>query len=203
MVQDFAKIRPEPLLDKKPAVAPPAWTLLFTGLVTGMAIGVFGCVLFYLSGNVPPLQGVPPVSASVPGAISPPAAVEATAQTQTAAVDEPLQLEFYNALPDYEVIVDATPVEVAPDELTTGSLEAAVMLQIGAYERMSNAESQRARLQALGLQAIIKEEPRPGKVLLLVQAGPYQDRQVLSQAETTLRANNISSRRISLTASPP
>ena len=56
MVQDFAKIRPEPVLEKRTMDAPPAWTLLFTGLITGIAVGVFGCFLLYLSGKVPPLQ---------------------------------------------------------------------------------------------------------------------------------------------------
>ena len=56
MTQDFAKIRPEPLLEKKPASNPPAWSLMFTGVVLGITIGVFACVLLYLSGRVPPLS---------------------------------------------------------------------------------------------------------------------------------------------------
>ena len=56
MTQDFAKIRPEPLLEKKPASNPPAWSLMITGVVLGITIGVFACVLLYLSGRVPPLS---------------------------------------------------------------------------------------------------------------------------------------------------
>ena len=55
MTQDFAKIRPEPILERKPVETPPAWSLMFTGMIVGLTIGVFACFLFYLSGNVPPL----------------------------------------------------------------------------------------------------------------------------------------------------
>ena len=41
MTQDFAKIRPEPLLEQKPVAAPPAWSLMFTGVLVGITIGVF------------------------------------------------------------------------------------------------------------------------------------------------------------------
>ena len=65
MTQDFAKIRPEPLLERKPVKAPPAWSLMVTGIVVGITIGVLACVLFYLSGNIPPLNIAQPAQASV------------------------------------------------------------------------------------------------------------------------------------------
>ncbi len=62
MVEDFAKIRPEPPLERRPAETPPAWLLLFTGLISGLVIGVFACFMLYLSGNYPPLQDSVPVN---------------------------------------------------------------------------------------------------------------------------------------------
>ena len=56
MTQDFAKIRPEPLLEKTPIESPPAWPLMITGIFVGLSVGVSACVLFYLSGNVPPFN---------------------------------------------------------------------------------------------------------------------------------------------------
>ena len=199
------KSDPSPCWRKSP---PPAWSLLFTGLVTGMAIGVFGCVLFYLSGNVPPLQGIPGLVPASAQAEQPAAASNVATPDSGPAAPGGLQLEFYNALPDYEVVVNATPVDMTPEQIANqnpvaGNLDPAIMLQIGAYERLQNAQTQQAQLQSMGLNVVIKEEPRPGKVLLLVQAGPYQDRQLLAQAESILRANNIASRRISLTSSAP
>ena len=202
MLQDFAKIRPEPLQEKRPAATPPAWSLLFTGMLTGLAVGVFGCVLFYLSGNVPPLQPVPQTVQT-----------ETTAPSPDAAVNEPapaadnLRLEFYDALPDYEVKVNVTPVEIpatveiAAEAAATGSPDVGTglyMLQIGAFERRANADSLRARIEALQLTALVKEEPRTGRVLYLVQSGPYGNRADMIRAENTLKSSNISSTRISL-----
>jgi len=56
MTQDFAKIRPEPLLERKPVEAPPAWSLMITGGLVGLVVGIFGSFLFCLSGNLPPLN---------------------------------------------------------------------------------------------------------------------------------------------------
>ena len=64
MTQDFAKIRPEPLLERKPVEAPPAWSLMGTGIIVGITIGVLACVLFYLSGNIPPLNIAQPALAT-------------------------------------------------------------------------------------------------------------------------------------------
>ena len=55
MTQDFAKIRPEPLLERKAVQAPPSWSLLVSGVAIGIVVGILGCVLFYLSGAVPPI----------------------------------------------------------------------------------------------------------------------------------------------------
>ena len=103
MTQDFAKIKPEPLLEHKPVESPPAWSLMITGVVVGVTIGVFACVLFYLSGNVPPLNTNTALAGSQVAAI----------ESQPIPADEPeaeLELEFYSALSEYEVSVDAVPV---------------------------------------------------------------------------------------------
>lgn len=193
MVQDFAKIRPEPVLTRKAPVTPPAWSLLFAGVITGIAIGVFGCVLLYMSGNVPALPGMPPMTAAAaPGPSAPvPDPSEATAAPA-------LELEFYQALSSYEVVIETTPVAVTAAEQTEGQLGAPVVLQIGAFERLANAETQRTQLVGMGVDVTIREEPRPGKVLYLVQSGPYLNADTLVQAEGILRRNSVSSRRISL-----
>lgn len=200
MVQDFAKIRPEPVLEKRPSAAPPAWSLLFTGMLTGLAIGVFACVLFYLSGNVPPLQPGPRTVQSTTPA-------DSTGETRTEApqvtpASDDLELEFYDALPDYEVVVNAAPVEIDSDDVVAAaedSDQARYMLQIGAFERRTNADSLRARIEALQLAAVVKEEPRTGRTLFLVQSGPFSNRNQMLQAERILNASNIPNTRISLT----
>ncbi len=188
MTHDFAKIKPEPLLERKQVDTPPAWSLMVTGMVLGLAIGVFACVLLYLSGNVPPLNQAP-----VPTAL---ASNTAAAQAATEAVeDSPLQFEFYTELQEYEVDVDATPVDLSSQD-PNRELDVHYMLQTGAFERRELAESEVRRQQALGIDVAVKEQALVGRTLFLVQSGPYTTNGELDSAEQTLRRNNIPSLRM-------
>jgi len=202
MVHDFAKIRPEPLLERRPAETPPAWLLLFTGLISGLAIGVFACFMLYLSGNIPPLQGSVPVNQVATAEAAPAVLVTTDTAIAAAAVAPPeLELEFYGELPKYEVVVNVTPVVINSAEQAATTLDNTIMLQTNAFGSRANAEKEQARLQGLGLAVVIKEEDLPGRTLFLVQTGPYSARDILVQAESILLANNIVSRRLTLKAS--
>ena len=72
------------------------------------------------------------------------------------------------------------------------------MIQAGAFTQETAAINQSQRLNALGLSASVKKEALLGKTLFLVQAGPYESRDQLSQVERILRNNSIDSMRITL-----
>ena len=189
MTQDFAKIRPEPLLEKKPVDAPPAWSLMITGMVLGITIGVFACVLLYLSGNVPSLNQATPVAAA--DTLS----REQLPQTQAAtepqqAQDPELEYEFYTELQEYEVIVDATPVDLSYQD-PERKLDKDYVLQTGAFQRRELAETEMRRQADLGLTVFVKDQALVGRSLFLVQSGPYTTNGELENAETVLRRNSI------------
>jgi cell division septation protein DedD len=193
MTHDFAKIRPEPLLEKKSVQAPPAWSLLATGVVVGVALGVFGCLLLYLSGRVPPLGGSP-VAVAAP---TPSAAAETPGSAEE---DAGVRFDFYSELPSYEVAVDVEPVPLADHELVGSEqpmpLEQPMLLQTGAFEQADRAEMEAQRQRVLGLPVLVNEQTILGRRLYLVQSGPYQDRVRLAEAEDLLRRNNIASLRV-------
>lgn len=216
MTQDFAKIRPEPILERRPVAAPPAWSLMFTGMLVGVVIGVFACVMFYLSGNVPPLNNLqPPVVADVAADV-----VADTALQQPAVIEEEqVNFEFYTALPDYEVQVNSIPVQEdtpvpvnAPTiaeaanvatTITTNTpgtpLAMSVVLQSGAFQQQERANAEMLRQQGLGLDVRVKaESTSPGRTLYLVQSGPYATQSELAAAEQAMRAHNLPTLRISL-----
>lgn len=211
MTQDFAKIKPEPLLERKPAATPPAWSLMFTGIVVGIALGVFGCFLFYLSGNVPPLN-INTVSDSASPSTSQAATVAATEEP----VEEELQLEFYTELPAYEVPVDAELVELTAEQAgiedpqatdivattTTADndeiLDPGFILQTGAFQQLESARSESERQRLLGIDVNVKQQELLGRTLYLVQSGPYTSSNILNQAEQLLRSNNIPSLRMTI-----
>lgn len=187
---DFAKIRPEPVLEKKPAENPPAWSLMITGMVLGITIGVFACVLLYLSGNVPPI-------AEATIAQGPIASAESLTAEPVAEEEPALEFEFYEELQRSEVIVDATPVDLSsqdPERL----LDTPYMLQTGAFERRAQAETEMNRQAGLGLTVVVKEQALVGRTLYLVQAGPYTTNGGIDNAETVLRRNNIPSFRAAI-----
>ena len=202
MTQDFAKIRPEPILERIPVESPPAWLLMGTGGVVGLAVGVFACFLFYLSGNVPPLGANNVLHAAAAVTQIPDLSEEGSTDESS----DGLQLEFYTALGEYEVEADATPVEISSEEANQvnqlqaerQAQRASYMLQTGAFEQRALADTEMRRLQTLGLNVVVKQQALIGSTLYLVQSGPYDDSRQLDAAEQVLRANNIASMRLSL-----
>jgi hypothetical protein len=191
MKQDFAKIRPEPILDKKVVQSPPAWSMMVTGILIGTTLGVFACVLFYLSGNVPPIKI----------AENPQSNLLDIPSLQIVEKDRALELEFYTELPKYEVRTDSIPVEIVnetiedPESMTRTNK---FMLQTGAFQAQESADRERQRQADLGLNVIVKLTELSGRNLYLVQAGPYASQADLEEAREVLSAHDISTLTIQL-----
>lgn len=238
MVQDFAKQRTRtPLAEPEPKPSTSSVGLLLTGLLTGIAVGVFISLLVYLSGVLPPAPGqasdtarevTPTEVATADDSINSGDGSDLSAEQEREAAR--LQLEFYQELPNYEVVVDATPVNAPrapapttdtsaataqtdtqqaseprtttpaaePDTEVSTTTAAMFMLQAGAFRQQSAANAQAGRLLAIGLDARVRQEDLPGRTLYLVQAGPYNTRDEMMQAERLLRNNSIESMRITL-----
>lgn len=210
MTQDFAKIRPEPLLEQKTVATPPAWSLMFTGVIVGIALGVFACFLFYLSGNVPTLNINQPVASKTSSTKQPPTAVPAEEPAE-----EGLQLEFYTELPAYEVSVDASPVELTAQQAgaveevteiavagtrqeTEETFDPGFILQSGAFSQFDSAHTENDRQRLMGLDVNVKQQELLGRTLYLIQSGPYTNSNILKEAEQLLRANNIPNLRMTI-----
>lgn len=135
MVQDFAKQRTRtPLAEPEPQPAASSLGPLLTGLFTGIAVGLFISLLVYLSGILPPAPGQDNAMAGNGERVIAPAPGQ-TVDDNSAGADSDLsveqereaarlQLEFYQELPNYEVVVDATPIN-APRQPTTAASEPA------------------------------------------------------------------------------
>ncbi|MDP2285203.1 MAG: SPOR domain-containing protein, partial [Pseudohongiella sp.] len=113
MDQDFAKRRIRtPLAEPSAVPQPSSLGLLLTGLITGIAVGLFIGLLVYLSGALPPAPGQAAAPANrqieTPEIAGSDTAGGITQEQQREA--QRLQLEFYQELPNYEVVVDVTPV---------------------------------------------------------------------------------------------
>ena len=187
MTHDFAKIKPEPILERTTIEPPPTWSLLLTGCLVGMTFGVLGCVLFYLSGHIPPLN----IAENLESGGSNKSLIQDTVNTST---DDILDFEFYTELPKYEVQTTAVPVVLDDPKRAESQdkfLDTNVMLQTGAFQQISSAEQEMKRQTELGLKAAVKPAKLPGRTLYLVQNGPYSSEAELEKAHQLLKANNI------------
>lgn len=118
MDQDFAKRRSRtPLAESNPPPKSSGLVILMIGVFTGMVVGLFIALLVYMSGQLPPPPGQSWTSDGGRSIETP--EISETASESDELTDElqreaaRLQLEFYRELPDYEVVVDVTPVEGA------------------------------------------------------------------------------------------
>ncbi len=206
MTQDFAKIRPEPLLERKAVQAPPSWSLLVSGVAIGIVVGILGCVLFYLSGAVPPMPTANSLAATSASQAEQSGAIgraAIAAEAEPVETKPELTMDFYTALPDYQVIVPETQVELTEQQRTRAAppeqqFATGYLLQSGAFQQRALADAELAHQQALGIDVFVTQESLPGRTLFLVQSGPYMTSTSLTAAEAALRSNNISSLRLSV-----
>ena len=194
MTQDFAKIKPEPILERKILESPPTWSLLLTGGLVGVTVGVLACVLFYLSGRVPPLNIARDIENVAP-------AKPLDQETEDLLSDNTVDLEFYTELPKYVVQTNAVPVELkepVPQNLQNETQIRQVMLQTGAFQQISSAEREMNKQIELGLKAVVKLAELPGRTLYLVQNGPYSSQEELEKSRQLLKSYNINSLTVEL-----
>ena len=169
-------------------------------------MGILGCVLFYLSGAVPPMPTTNSLAAT---SASQAEQSDAIGRAAIAAEAEPVEtkpeltMDFYTALPDYQVIVPDTQVELTEQQRTRAApheqqLATGYLLQYGAFQQRALAEAELAHQQALGIDVFVTQESLPGRTLFLVQSGPYMTSTSLAAADAALRSNNISSLRLSV-----
>lgn len=148
----------------------PGWAWLLAGLL----LGATGASLVRLA-DVPQPQDT--------------AVIDADKSSQ--ATPEP-RFDFYTLLRETEVIV---PEDQAPTVVEkTPQQDSVFLLQAGSFKNANDADTLRARLLLLNLQASIeKVTPRPGETWHRVLVGPFGDNASLASAREKLAANQIES----------
>jgi cell division protein FtsN len=163
------------------------WLLVTVVLVAGL--GAAGW--YWWQGRA----GAPPAGADEAATV-PEAAPEAPARPApakpAAPEDESYPYEFYDLLPDQEVVVPppaddrrATPpptVERAPG---------IYVIQAGAFPDFAQADAVKARLALLGIVAQIQQITVDGRSFHRVRVGPIEDPARLKRMQDQLRANRI------------
>jgi len=184
MSQDFAKTRKtaNKSSKKKPArsATRPAstenkpWSWFYSGLFTGIFLSV---IAYFLPSQLRPDQGATNNIAVNPG--------------EETTVEPGTDLDFYDYLPQAEVVVNVVPVEIAESALQEEANPVTYFLQAGSFLDPNDANELRARLILMNLETRIQDTNLQGRTWYRVQTGPFVGRNSVDAAQNTLIENNI------------
>lgn len=195
MTRDFAKKKRAPAR-RKPKSQVPGWVWLFTGAV----LGGFIVFLVRLADIEPPERAEgegPAITQALPEPSEPPAR-ETTPKPR---------FDFYKLLRESEVVVPATesreespgttvepsvgPGQDRPSEEQRASSGEEFILQVGSFRRLEEADSLRARLLLLNLEAFTEQVTiRDNETWHRVMVGPFSNQSRLASARSTLVSND-------------
>ena len=162
----------------------PGWL----GMVVGVAMG--GLAVWLWQADSLPWQGeqaavqeeAAPV-ADTPGNGTPPSRAEPPADDEG--------FEFYELLPDAEVVVpEAEGPRAAPGPPPV-DVPGAYVIQAGAFPEFGEADAVKARLALLGVAAEIQKVTVDERTFHRVRVGPIENLNELNRLRTRLRQNRI------------
>ena len=163
------------------------------GLSLGLAVA-FGV---YLHGRKPP-PALPaaalavPVETEAPAVSTPGRQPAAAARAQTARETEAARFDFYELLPQFEVVVPEveTPQRrsaAAPAQPAPVADPGSYILQAGSFTSVADADRMQANLALLGIEARIQRVTIDDAVFHRVRVGPISDLQELERIRGRLR----------------
>jgi cell division protein FtsN len=161
---------------------------ILIGLVLGLTIAL--AVAWYINKMPNPFATRTPPAKLEPVKPAPQVTGKAADKPARAAEDKP-RFDFYKILPATEEPPAAPQAKVARKPSTAAPGEA-FFLQAGAFQNARDADTLRARLALLGIEARVQTANLPDKgVWHRVRAGPYTSVEELDRARDTLKQNGV------------
>ena len=166
-------------------------------MLSGLSIGLLVALAVYVRGSgvpaLPVTESVPvPVSEPAAAVVPEPAPAPLPAQAREPAEPSESRFEFYEILPQFEVVIPELESQVQADT-TAAAVEApgAYVLQAGSFRQLADADSRQASLALLGIESRIQRVTIDDDIWHRVRIGPMNDLEQLNRARTTLRDNRI------------
>jgi cell division protein FtsN len=146
------------------------WTGLLIGLVAGLAVGL---AFYFFDPRTPPET---------------PAATQAEPASARAATEEepPERYDYYNMLPNFEVVVPEREVAVDRDAPVTEQPKGAYVLQAGSYKKFEDADRVRAQLALQGIVSNVQRVSIDSNTWHRVRVGPITDLAELNRVKQRL-----------------
>lgn len=167
---------------KKTRSLPPGWGHLAIGVAIGLAIGAAVYLYQTTFSQHPPAQAV----------IAHPVEKKPQAKPEVTQQPEKPQYDFYTLLPEMEVVIPEKDDLADSTQHARADKKVVYVLQAGSFRRFEEADTLKAKLALIGIQATIQSVAINGdETWYRVRMGPYSDFSLLRQARSRLRKNDI------------
>lgn len=153
------------------------WTGLLLGFVAGLTVGLG---FYFLDPRTPPQS-----------AADPPAEPEPASAREPAEEDSGEQYDYYNMLPNFEVVVPERETGIAPDLPIAPEQNGAYVLQAGSYKRFEDADRVRAQLALQGIESQVQRVSIDNNTWHRVRVGPITDLAELNRVKQRLAEADI------------
>lgn len=171
----------------------PGWMWMLFGLGIGLSVAF----AIYVKDREP----VVIVRETTPQPASLTSAMDNNVEEASPVAEDPPEnrFDFYNMLPNFEVIIPEEEPDVAQDmEPTAVDLPGTYVLQAGSFTEFSDADRRRAQLALQGIESRIQRVTIDDKTYHRVRIGPTRDLDKLNAMRSRLRAARIDVLRIRL-----
>jgi len=163
-------------------------------MLFGLGIGLSVALAVFMKDREPAqtVQAAPPSPAPVVSAVD--NNNELAAEPE---VERERRFDFYNMLPNFEVIIPEEEPEVSQDrEHQTVERTGNYVLQAGSFARFADADRRRAQLALQGIESRIQRVSIDDKTYHRVRIGPIRDLDELNMLRSRLRQAKIDVLRI-------
>ena len=156
-------------------------------MLFGLALGLIVAIGVYLRAPAGTRAAEPTAAAAQRPAVRPAASVAAAA-TERAEPSEN-RFEFYEILPQYEVVVaDGDVPATASARRRPAEAPGSYLLQVGSYSAAADADRAQANLALLGFESHVQRVTLDDGIFNRVRIGPIGDLDAAKRAQRQLRA---------------
>jgi cell division protein FtsN len=169
----------------------PFWVWLITGFALGVGLSMF----FILRDGMPSAGPRPNPNAQPTGEGDKPLVELAAGDSRAAPEQKKPRYDFYSVLPEIEVVIPDAELtaqsQKPPEPVAAGETAVRMFLQVGSFGNSGDAESLKARMALLGVQAQVTPVKINDRTWHRVRVGPYTDARALEAAKRELAGANI------------
>jgi cell division protein FtsN len=168
-------------------------------MLFGLAIGLSVAFAIYVKDREP---AVAMRTATEPASMADtvePAAEPAAAEPADAGEPAARRFDFYDMLPNFEVVIPEQESDVRQDNASKEILKPGIyVLQAGSFAEFVDADRRRAQIALQGITSRIQKVSIDDRTFHRVRIGPFEDLDELNRVRNLLRQANIDVLRIRL-----